>query len=70
MTFTVPTGQSGWYPDPSGAAGRRYFDGQRWTDNYAPPEMRQPAGVIVEGPNHALHAVLTLFTFWMCGGWA
>ena len=22
------------------------------------------------GPNHALHAVLTLLTFWACGGWA
>ena len=22
------------------------------------------------GPNHALHAILTLFTFWACGGWA
>jgi hypothetical protein len=23
---------AGWYPDPSGAPGQRYFDGQRWTD--------------------------------------
>lgn len=22
------------------------------------------------GPNHALHGVLTLLTFWACGGWA
>jgi Protein of unknown function (DUF2510) len=26
---TVP--QPGWYPDPSGVAGQRYWDGQRWT---------------------------------------
>jgi hypothetical protein len=26
--------------------------------------------VVVTGPNHALHAVLTLLTFWACGGWA
>jgi len=25
--------------------------------------------VVVTGPNHALHAVLTLLTFWACGGW-
>ncbi len=28
-----------------------------------------PAGVIVTGPNHALHAILSLLTFWACGGW-
>jgi hypothetical protein len=33
----------------------------------APP---QRALVMVTGPNHALHAVLTLLTFWACGGWA
>jgi len=28
------------------------------------------ASVVVTGPNHVLHAVLTLLTFWACGGWA
>lgn len=28
----------GWYPDPSGAPGLRYFDGARWTDQL----MRSP----------------------------
>jgi hypothetical protein len=32
----LPTGgltapQPGWYPDPSGVPGQRYWDGQRWT---------------------------------------
>jgi hypothetical protein len=31
---------------------------------------RQPTGAVVEGPNHVLHAILTLLTFWGCGGWA
>lgn len=27
-------------------------------------------GAVTTGPNHALHFVLTLLTFWACGGWA
>ena len=33
------------------------------------PQAPQPAGVIVTGPNHALHAILSQLTFWACGGW-
>jgi Domain of unknown function (DUF4352)/Protein of unknown function (DUF2510) len=29
------TTPAGWYPDPDGSAGRRYFDGQSWTDHRA-----------------------------------
>jgi TM2 domain-containing membrane protein YozV len=31
-----PLPQPGWYPDPSGAATQRYFDGTSWTDQLAP----------------------------------
>lgn len=27
----------GWYPDPSGGGGRRYWDGYRWTTSTTPP---------------------------------
>lgn len=54
----------GWYTDPSGT-GHRYWDGQTWTDRYAPPEQ-----TVIEGPNHVLHGLLTLFTWPLCGGWA
>jgi hypothetical protein len=67
--YDIPLAEAGWYPDPSGAPGQRYFDGRDWTGSYAPPAVRQPAGVVTEGPNHALHAILTLLTFWACGGW-
>jgi hypothetical protein len=30
--------QPGWYPDPSGGPGRRYWDGT-WTDFRAPPPL-------------------------------
>jgi hypothetical protein len=86
MTSLPP---AGWYPNPSGAPGQRYFDGRGWTAHHRsspptsmpvapqpmyPPIPRHPVPmpttVVVTGPNHALHAVLTLLTFWACGGWA
>jgi hypothetical protein len=68
MSYPAPAPQPGWYPDPSGAPGQRYFDGHQWTIS-APP---QPSIVInnfvapTSGPNTALHLALTLFT---CGMW-
>lgn len=58
---------SGWYPDPSGS-GQRYFDGAGWTTHYAAPVVARDQ-VYVTGPNHVLHAILTVLTFWACGGW-
>jgi hypothetical protein len=52
----------GWYPDAQGVV--RYFDGQRWTERVAPTRQ-----AIVQGPNHVLHAILSLLTFWFFGGW-
>lgn len=37
---------------------------------YAVGFMEGNPRTVVVGPNHALHGVLTLFTFWACGGWA
>jgi threonine/homoserine/homoserine lactone efflux protein len=74
--MTQPSPQPGWYPDPSGTPGQRYWDGQQWTHR-APPPPPQPTIVInntvgapapmvvTTGPNHALHLVLTLLTFGM-----
>lgn len=91
MTDEVPPASAtpaGWYANPSGAPGIRYFDGQQWTqfhraDPPPPPVTTQPQAnwypmpgpaypapphstVVVAGPNHGLHAVLTLLT---CGAW-
>ena len=71
-----PVAAPGWHLDPTGALLLRYFDGQQWTAHTAPapPQYHAPASssavaVAVAnggGPNHALHAVLTLVT---CGLW-
>ncbi len=34
--MTAPT-PPGWYPDPSGATGQRYWDGTNWTETPPPP---------------------------------
>lgn len=60
--------QPGWYPDPSGQPVQRYFDGFEWSAHTAPVVVQPTA--VVQGPNHVLHLILTLFTFWACGGWA
>jgi hypothetical protein len=36
MTSQVPP--AGWYADPSGAAGHRWWDGQAWSSHVAPAE--------------------------------
>jgi hypothetical protein len=52
-------------------------DGYRWKTSSQPAPLRHPpqrvpmqTSIVGAGPNHALHAVLTLLTFWACGGWA
>jgi hypothetical protein len=71
MTPATP----GWYLDPHAQGQFRYFDGVNWTSHTSP--VRGPHPVwdhaptkVIEGPNHALHFILTLFTFWCFGGWA
>ena len=42
--MTPPSPPPGWYPDPSGASGQRYWDGQKWGPKA--PEQQQPHIVI------------------------
>lgn len=36
---------SGWYPDPNGSGGQRYWDGTAWTSNVAlPPQAKRGPG--------------------------
>ena len=57
-----------WYGNATLFRRHRLDDATRTSSPGAPSAA--PAGLIVTGPNHALHAILTLLTFWMCGGWA
>lgn len=45
--MTAPLPPPGWYPDPSGAQGQRYWDGQTWwgTNQPPPPVVQQRAGL-------------------------
>ncbi len=36
------TTPAGWYPDPDGSSGQRYFDGQSWTEHRAAPAVEAP----------------------------
>jgi threonine/homoserine/homoserine lactone efflux protein len=72
MSYPAPAPQPGWYPDPSGGPGQRYFDGHQWTIG-APPPPPQSSIIINNNivapagrPNTALHLALTVFT---CGMW-
>jgi hypothetical protein len=42
MTAPPPPPPSGWYPDPGGANTQRYFNGTKWTDQFAP--FNPPSG--------------------------
>jgi uncharacterized membrane protein len=64
MSYPAPAPQPGWYPDPSGGPGQRYFDGHQWTVG-APPNTISPP-LVAGSPNTALHLALTLLT---CGMW-
>jgi hypothetical protein len=43
--MTAPSPPPGWYPDPSGAPGHRYFDGRSWTAHSSQPVTGPQPGV-------------------------
>src|SRR6476620_4302306 len=42
--MTTPPTPAGWYPDPDGSGGQRYWDGSAWTEHRSPatPEPTAP----------------------------
>jgi hypothetical protein len=74
----------GWYADPAGRPGCRYFDGKAWTDHYDnrahPPSPRQPQShpprvpnAVAKGSNpkavkSLVFSLLGLFPFVVVGG--
>jgi uncharacterized protein DUF2510 len=39
--------RAGWYPDPSGNGGMRYFDGYRWTDHVSARRLAAPFPMVL-----------------------
>ncbi|HEY7050903.1 MAG TPA: DUF2510 domain-containing protein [Mycobacterium sp.] len=70
--MSAPASGPGWYPDPSGIHGRRYFDGNDWTDHRAPSPMYHPlpvpygfaASQQVSTKSSAVAGLLQLFFGW------
>ncbi|MGB3351253.1 MAG: DUF4352 domain-containing protein [Mycobacterium sp.] len=54
--MTTPQTPAGWYSDPDGSGGQRYWDGQAWTEHRAPapqiPPPPPPPAAAAE-PEHA-----------------
>ena len=45
----TPTPAAGWFPDPSGGAGSRWWDGQQWTDHVSDPALEAFGAAAVPG---------------------
>ncbi|AEJ93486.1 hypothetical protein FGG33_gp67 [Mycobacterium phage Benedict] len=54
--MTAPIATPGWYPDPSGSGGERYWDGQAWTVTRPAPQPKR----ITVNYGFALLAVFSL----------
>jgi hypothetical protein len=63
--MTTPPTPAGWYPDPDGSGGQRYWDGSGWTEHRSPatpepaaepPASEQPTAVVKLPPSGAHRA--------------
>ncbi len=52
--MTSPQPAAGWYPDPSGAPGQKYWDGRQWVES--PPVPFPPSAPYAGGGYHGVDA--------------
>jgi uncharacterized protein YxjI len=52
---TQPPPPPGWYPDPAGGAGTRWWDGQAWTEHVQQPAPPPPVQATPPGAGTSLH---------------
>jgi len=57
------TYESGWYPDPQGGPGLRYFDGTDWTSHRHTPPVEVPAPAPVAAPAAASGQQIVVNTY-------
>lgn len=50
MTSTPPLPPAGWYPDPAGGGGERFWDGEAWSQSTRDPRPAQPPYAVPERP--------------------
>ena len=48
--MTTPPTPAGWYPDPDGSGGQRYWDGSGWTEHRSPATHERAAASRADGP--------------------
>src|SRR5271166_1809222 len=70
--MTTPSPPPGWYPNPSGEAGQRYWDGNEWTIVNVPPTPPRPPAAVPRtrssmGPLKIL-AIIGAIIFGLVGG--
>jgi hypothetical protein len=58
MTESSPS--AGWYPDPGGTPGQRYFDGTDWTEHRAAPPANRIVSDDERAENQALATAVAL----------
>ncbi|MGD0381372.1 MAG: RDD family protein [Acidimicrobiales bacterium] len=51
--MTTPGVGPGWFPDPDGSGGHRYYDGAAWTDHRVPPPVPPPMPPVPPMPPYA-----------------
>ena len=57
----APVTPPGWYADPNSAV-MRWWDGSRWTEQFAPAPQQQVVVVPRRGTNHIFHLLMSLVT--------
>lgn len=59
----APTFASGWYPDPHGGPGLRYYDGDDWTSHRHAPPVEAPSAVASANPAPATGQQIVVNTY-------
>lgn len=68
--MTSATPPPGWYPEPSGTGGQRYWDGVRWIEEHAPAAVAQGPSQPARRPSSRKKILIVLGVLVLLGGGA